>query len=157
MSSVFRLFGANATKTFLHFFPYRKSRKSIGRDFRQLYEISAKTAATIYKFNRVVAFAEFDDRLKYRIGAEIPKSYRQSFIVRFALHNTNADCRTSTRAVFYLSAKKRFLRSARFSRSRKNSRRIVCAYRSTEPKTCFRRHFRICTTWKRFFGRFFRR
>ena len=47
-------------------------------------------------------FAEFDDGLKYRVGAEVPKSDRQSFFRPLCTAYTNADCRTNTRADFFL-------------------------------------------------------
>ncbi len=45
-----------------------------------------KVCRAIYKFDLIVIFAEFDDGLKYRVGAEVPKSDRQSFFVFLALH-----------------------------------------------------------------------
>ncbi len=61
-----------------------------------------KVCRAIYKFDLIVIFAEFDDGLKYRVGAEVPKSDRQSFFRLSCTAYTNADCRTNTQADFFL-------------------------------------------------------
>lgn len=63
-----------------------KRRKSVGRDFGQSHAVSLEISRTADKFDGVVVISEFDDRLKNRVGAEVPKSDRQSFFVFLALH-----------------------------------------------------------------------
>lgn len=79
-----------------------KRRKSVGRDFGQSHAVSLEISRTADKFDGVVIFAELDDLLKYRVGAEVPKSDRQSFFRLPCTAYTNADCRTNTRAEFFL-------------------------------------------------------
>lgn len=63
-----------------------KRSESVWRDFGQSHAVSLEISHTADKFDGVVVISEFDDGLKNRVGAEVPKSDRQSFFVRFALH-----------------------------------------------------------------------